>query len=187
MADTRRSKDDFVNAATGLFKNNVAKDISPQDLRDFVESQHPPYGSMYWSTAIETSISTVDTWTKAAGTTSSVSLRHFDMPASNRLRYTGTPSIHVHGVVSLSTNTASANKTLRTGAYHYDDSGASGSVLTHSVLERRHASNDIGAIAIHFDAMLETNDYIELHVKNITDSTNMTVDYGYMFMLGMFM
>jgi hypothetical protein len=35
---TVRTEDDFNNASTGLFKDNVAGDISAQDLRDFVAS-----------------------------------------------------------------------------------------------------------------------------------------------------
>lgn len=35
MVDTARSQDSFLNASTGLFKDNVAGDISAQDLRDF--------------------------------------------------------------------------------------------------------------------------------------------------------
>lgn len=38
MAETVRTIDDFVNASTGLFKDNTAGDISAQDLRDFVWS-----------------------------------------------------------------------------------------------------------------------------------------------------
>jgi len=38
MADTVRTIDDFLNASTGLFKDNTAGDISAQDLRDFVVS-----------------------------------------------------------------------------------------------------------------------------------------------------
>jgi hypothetical protein len=38
MADTRQTRDAFLNSSTGLFKDNTAGDISPQDLRDFVLS-----------------------------------------------------------------------------------------------------------------------------------------------------
>lgn len=43
MPDTKRPLDDFVNASTGLFKDNTSRDISAQDLRDFVTSAWNPY------------------------------------------------------------------------------------------------------------------------------------------------
>lgn len=185
MVETVRDKAAFMT----LYADNSSNDIDEQDLRDFVETMHPPHGSLYISSSAETTISTVSTWTKAAGTTATVNLRSFDDDSgtNNRLRYTGTPDIHVHGVVSFTSQVATANKTLEYGAYHYDDSGASGAVLTHSIMGRRHATTDIGTGAIHFDVVLETNDYIELHIQNTTDNTNATVTYAYLFMLGMFM
>lgn len=42
MSDTIRSQDDFLNASTGLFKDNTAGDISAQDLRDFTKSAYQP-------------------------------------------------------------------------------------------------------------------------------------------------
>lgn len=44
MPDTVRSVDDLLNASTGLFKDNVAGDISAQDLRDFTLSTYRPQG-----------------------------------------------------------------------------------------------------------------------------------------------
>lgn len=186
MVDTQRNKDDFTNATTGIFKDNAAGDISAQDIRDFVESTHLNYGSLYFSTSATTNILSSLTWTKAAGTTTAVNLRGFDMPADNRLRYTGTTSVHVHGVISLSSSTVNANKDILYGVYYYDDSAASGSVLAHSILERSHGTSDIGAIALHFDQMLDTNDYVELHVQNQSDASDLEIAYGYIFMMGMF-
>jgi hypothetical protein len=182
MPDTQRSKSDLAT----LFANNTTGDISAQDLRDFLETMHPPFASLYISTSAETTVSSADTFYKAAGTTTSVSLHRFDMPADNRLRYTGTPDTHVHGVVSFSASIASGtNKVLGFAAYHYDDSAASGVVLASSEVRTNIATTAIESSAIHFDATLETNDYIEFHAKNVTDTVNLTIDYGYMFMLGM--
>jgi len=83
----------------------------------------------------------------------------------------------VHGVISFTSNAAIANKTLEYAAYHYDDSAASGAILAHSIMGRYHSAVDIGTGAIHFDATLEQNDYIEFHVRNIIDSTNLTIKY----------
>ena len=106
MADTARTK----TALAALFADNSTGNISPQDLRDFLETMHPAFASMYVSAAAETTISDAN-WTKAAGTTTDVSLHRFDgktaLSVDNRLKYTGSPDIHIHGVVSFSSTIAS--------------------------------------------------------------------------------
>lgn len=186
MVDTQRSK----SALATLFADNTSHQISPQDLRDFMESAHFSFASTYISSSATTTISNPNEWTKAAGTTTDVNLHRFSgktlLSVDNRLQYTGTPDVHVHGVVSFTSSAAVPAKTLEYAAYHYDDSAASGAILTHSIMARYHGATDIGTGAIHFDAMLETNDYVEFWVRNITDSNNLTINYMYMFMMGMF-
>ena len=185
MADTQRSK----SALAALLADNTTGDISPQDVRDFLETMHPPYGSCYITTSAETTISDGN-FTKAAGTTTDVNLHRFSgktlLTVDNRLKYIGSPDIHVHGAVSFSMHIATGtNKVVELGAYVYDDSAATGAVLAHSVVSRNAASTAIGTGALHFDVMLSTNDYVELHVKNTTDTINITVDKMYVFMMGM--
>lgn len=183
MVDTVRSK----SALATLLADNTSGAISPQDLRDFMESMHQSYGGLYISSSAATTPAIATTALKVLGTTTATNLRNFTMPTNNRLYYTGTPDIHVHGVISFTSSTASANKTLSYYAYHYDDSGASGSTLAHSKMQRRHSSTDLGTGALHFDVTISTNDYIELWVANDTDTTDFTIDNAYMFCLGMFM
>lgn len=188
MAETQRTKDGFVNASTGIWKNNTAGDISPQDLRDALESLDLSCGSMYVSTPAATTISTVSTWTKVAGTTTSGILNRFDMPANNRLRYTGSPDVRLIGQISVSFAPAAASKTLELAAYHYDDSGASGSIITASKQRIAWpASTDIMHATVLVEvANMSQNDYIELHVQNTTDSENATVTYMHAMFVGMF-
>lgn len=186
MADTARTKAELVT----LFATNTIGDLSAQDLRDFLETMHPAYGSIYISSTAETTITDSTNFFKAAGTTSDVSLHRYSgttaLSVNNRLRYDGAPDIHVHGVISFSMTIASGtNKVLELGAYHYDDSASSGSVLEHSIVSRNAGSTAIGTGALHFDATLSTNDYVELHVKNTTDTVNVTIDKAYLFMMGM--
>jgi hypothetical protein len=185
MADTQRSK----SALATLFADNIVGAISPQDLRDFLETMHPPFGSLYISTSGETSIADSN-WTKVAGTTTDVSLHRFSgttaLSVNNRLRYDGNPDVHVHAVISFSSQIATGtNKTLEFGAYLYDDSAASGSVLAHSVVTRFASSTAVGTGALHFDATLSNNDYVEFHVRNTTDTTNITMVNAYVFLMGM--
>lgn len=188
MVDTARNK----SALATLFLDNTTGAISPQDLRDLMESLHPSYASLYISSSASTTLSVQNTWYKASGTTTDVNLHRFSgktlLAVDNRLQYTGTPDIHIHGVMSFSSSTDSGtNKTLGYAAYHYDDSAASGSILTHSIVNRLHSNNDVGTGAIHFDAILETNDYIEFHVRCESDPVvNATIMYGYLFVMGVF-
>jgi hypothetical protein len=176
MADTKRS----LAAVLALLADNIAKAISPQDLRDAVVSLSPSFGSMYFSTPAETSITDQSTPTKAAGTTTSVSLSGFDMPANNRLRYTGSPDRHMHIACSLSFTAAANNKLIGLSI------AKNGNSLVHSEVRRLVSTGaDEGATALHADVMLSTNEYLEVFVSNETDTANLTVQRGYLFAQGM--
>lgn len=186
MADTQRSK----SALATLLADNVTGDISPQDIRDFLETMHPSFASCYISTPAATSITDSTNYFKVAGTTTDISLHRFSgktaLSVDNRLRYDGTPNVHVHGACTIAFSIASGtNKVLEFDIYHYDASAASGAVLASSVVTLNASSTATQSTALHFDLMISTNDYIELHVKNTTDTTNVTVNNMYLFMLTM--
>lgn len=186
MADTQRSK----SALATLLADNVSGDISPQDVRDFLETMHPGYASCYISTPAATTISDSTNYFKCGGTTTDISLHRFDgktaLAVDNRLKYTGSPNVHIHGACTISFTIASGtNKVLEFDVYHYDDSAASGAVLGSSKVTVNASSTAAQSTALHFDVMLEQNDYIELHVKNTTDTVNVQVENMYLFMLTM--
>lgn len=148
---------------------------------------HMPYGGLYFSTPAETTISDTN-FTKALGTTTitNQSSDIDDNSVSNRLRYTGALARHFHIVVQATVTIASGtNKNVGVGLYYYDDSAASGSVLAHSEARTTIQTTAEEQITSHADVMMDTNDYIELHVKNSTDTVNVTVELGYMFCVGM--
>lgn len=176
MADTARTK----AALAALLADNVTEQISPQDIRDFLETMHPSFGSLYVSTAAETTVSVAGTYVKAAGTTTSVNLHRVTMPANNRLTYTGTPDIHAHIACSLSMTSINNNVTVGVGL------AKNGTVLEHSKLNRRVGTGtDVGSTALHADAMMSTNDYLEIFISNETNTGNLQIEYGYLFFLGM--
>ena len=45
--------------------------------------------------------------------------------------------------------------------------------------------SDVGAIAAHADYMLTNGDYIEMFVTNETDTTAITIDNAYFFVMAM--
>ena len=184
MPDTLRSE----SAILALFADNTSGDISPQDLRDFVVSVNPGHGSMYVSGTAATTITIAGTYYKAAGTTTlSGSPSNFDMPADNRLRYTGSPDIHVHLACSISYTCGANNQVLGFKIYKYDDSAGSGATDTPSNIRDKIATGaDIRTTALHADFMMSTNDYVELHVTNETSTNQPTIDKMYLFCLAMF-
>ena len=177
MADTERT----LAAMLVLGADNTTGDISPQDYRDGLVSVSPSFGSMYFSTPAATTPAGAGTYLKALGTTTSVNLGGFTMPASNKLLYTGTPDIHVHCACSISMTCASTNKILGFKI------AKNGSVFDHSEVHRKVATgSDIGSTALHSDFAMSTNDYVELFLANITDTNTVTIEFGYVFCLGMF-
>lgn len=172
MADTPRTK----SALAALFADNTAGDISPQDLRDFLESMSLPFGEMYVSTPATTTTGSAGTFGKVAGTTTLGDANLFDMPANNRLRYTGTVPIKVLVTVTGHLDDFSGDpKDLR--LYVYDDSGAAGATVAKSQFSGG-VTNAIDSppFALQAIVTLDTNDYVELHASatgfGSTDITN---------------
>jgi len=149
-------------------------------------SLQPPMGGMYFSSAVETVIATVDTWTKSLGTTTSTGLTSFTMPTNNRLLFTGVSPRHMHIACSMSMIAAGNNKVLEFGIYHWDASAGSGSMVESSKLQRKVGTGlDVGALALHCDVLLDENDFLEMHVMNTTDAVNLTLTHAYLFAMGM--
>ena len=176
MVDTQRDK----AALAALFADNVSGDISPQDLRDFLESMHPSALSYYVSSSAETTIVTQSVYVKVAGTTTQVSARGFTH-SNNRATYTGTPDIHVFITASVSMTAAGTNVITAWRA------AKNGTTIASSEVQRKVGTGtDIGALFIAAEADLSTNDYIEIFCANESDTTNMTADYMYVHVLQVF-
>jgi hypothetical protein len=177
MVDVARSKAQLLV----LYADNSVGAISPQDLRDFVESAAPPYGSFSTNVAAATTL-TQDVYSKMAGTTTAGDMNQFDMPVDGRLRYTGVPNRHMHIAVTTSFTCANNNKVIGLKI------AKNGTVLDDTIARRKVSTGaDIGSTALHGDVMLSTNDYLELFLTNETDSTNATIENVYFFAVGMLM
>lgn len=146
-------------------------------------------GAIYVSTPADTTPDNTSDYKKCEGVTSlnnseSV-VMGFDMPANNRLRYTGTAPIHAHIAVTISMTTGSNNQVTSFRLYKYDDSGASGATLVHTTTQHKVGTgSDVGSTALHGDCVLNTNDYLEVWVRNETSVATVTLQEMYMFALG---
>jgi len=181
MTDTSRTVSALV---TNLFQDGqAAGSITPQDLRDLVETCQVKQGSIYLSTAGATTIAgqanvtpssltnmvaveTGGTFTLSTAPTAN----EFDMNTDGQLRYTGTPTTNVFFTASVMLEiVASAvdkelvfavtkNGTIVTGA---KTGGYCPRVHTNSV-----------PMSISGYASMATNDYLNLWVGNVDSTDN---------------
>lgn len=177
MADTQRTK---ATLLASHFQDGQTEGISAQDMRDLIESISSVSGSCYVSTPAETTISTINTYVKAAGTTTfntGVSHRCDDNSVSNRIRYTGVAEIHAQISANLCLTAATNNQTIKFQIYKYDASEASGALVSSSTVSIRvSTSTDIVHVSMVTDLHLDTNDYIEVWVANASGTANVTVE-----------
>jgi hypothetical protein len=174
---------------TNLFQDGQPKgSVNPLKIRDLIDSVKLPYMGVYISTPAETSIAVAGTAVKLTGTTT-VTHQSADMDdnsVSNRIRYTGIPTRHFHVVAQATMSLASGtNQNIGIQVYHWDDSAGTGALLAHSEARATIAGIAEFQITSHADAMLDTNDYIEIWVANETSTNNVTGELGYMFAMGM--
>lgn len=170
MADAVRSVSDLL---TNLFQDGqAAGSIDPQNMRDFIVSLETPHAVMHINVAAETIIATIDTFVKAAGTTTLLTSHLMDMPVDNRLRNTNSVAArHFNVICSLSFTTASNNKLVK---FRLAKNG-----VTEAASEIRNQSAtgaDEGTVTLTTHLELSQNDYVELFVANGTDSTNITIE-----------
>jgi hypothetical protein len=190
MVDTVRTQSDLL---TALFQDGQAAGaISEQDMRDLIVSLTPDMAGYYWSSTSQTNVTSAGTYLKAAGTTAGTTTPTSNLSydsVSNRIKYTGAPGRHFHIVAQASIGlSAGTNQDIGIGVYHWDDSASSGALLPGSEAHNTQAGTDDAQVTTHADVVMDTNDYIELWITNHTSAANdPTVDFGYVFAMGMIM
>lgn len=170
-----------------VYVANGATVINSADITDVrvlsVQQDAPAYGGFYFSSTSATTIAMAGTYYKAAGTTTTtnLSLVDDDSGTDNRLRYTGsgTRLFQLQAFVSV-TLAVGANQDIAVQLYHYDDSAASGSLLTMSDAHTTVPGSVVVELSTLGDVLLDTNDYIEIHVTNVTNANDIVVEYGYL-------
>ena len=173
MTDTKRTLSDLL---TSLFADGqAAGSISPNDMRDLLVSLgQAPHGalSLQHGAEVETEIDTQDVFKKAAGATTLASqVLSMDMPANNRLRYTGTPTRWFTIDVSISVISASAAKVF---AFFINKNGSQ--EATSEINHKHVIAADVLTVSMTHHLQLATNDYVEVFLENNTDSSNLTLN-----------
>jgi len=183
MADTARTK----TALATLLADNVAGGISPQDLRDLMESVHPSYGGVYQGgTPAATTIAAADTYYVTNWNTGGLQTNtphRFTVATSGRLTYTGEPSIHSHIACTISVSVALAAAQI----LHFKLAKNGTVIDSTETICTTDGTTNIQSTALHGDVMLATDDYLELFVRNETGTNDPTLERCYFFALGMFM
>ncbi len=177
MADTVRS----IAELQALFADNVAGDISPQDLRDFLLSSAPAHGTISILSAAPTTIATPGTYVKMAGTTVlSADATGFDMSEDGRLRFIGVSPRHLHIAVTVAMSSSGPNNIIGLKV------AKNGVLLDNSITRRFLATgNDVGSTALHADIPAAANDYLEIFVTNETNTDTVTIEELYFYSMGM--
>jgi len=158
----------------GLISTNGAGDISGQDLRDFLVSAAPDYGTLYVSSSGATTVSASATYYESAGTFTLAEAYQFTKGANNRLAYGGTPTreacVTIHGSITC----ASSTQALRVGI------GKNGTVVSGAEVKLAYGTTGTDEIpfAITTILSLATTDYVGILVRNDTAANNVTVTFG---------
>ena len=132
-----------------------------------------------WSitTAIATTISTINTPVKLAGTTTYVDLQHMTGAASNAMTYIATDKIAVavSGVLPLA---GTSNDVINAKLRLWDNSASGYVEISQSGGVTMNAGGRAEGVSIEGITDMDTNDRVEIWVENQTGGRNVTADLG---------
>lgn len=175
MADTARS----LSAIKALLADNTTGGISPQDLRDTVETLTLTYGELYNSSGTATTISDTTSYFDIAGTWTLGQAAGFDENTNGQLRYTGTPDIEVVTIGVASLTSAGNNDIVHLRLEN------SGTVITSSDSTQKLATGaDVATLVSIGMTSMSTNDYITMAVRNETATDDLTASNAHLIVVG---
>jgi hypothetical protein len=168
MADTQRS----LAALMALLANNTTGDISPQDVRDLVETVRMKSGSLYVPEAAAAAIVIPDTinyvemsapaWTLNAGADG------FDETAGNgRLTYKGVADAMLHVACTISLTAASNNQ-----VFHVMLAKNGTPDVSSEVIFKIGTGADAASTALHLVVQVALGDYLSVFIRNTTSASN---------------
>ena len=129
-----------------------------------------PYGSFTMDgNSTETTIAVAGTYTKILGTSINGTASLVTL-SNGRITYTGLDDRHFVITAAISMTAGGNNKV---GAFKI---AKNGTVFGNSIRRSLGAGLDVGALAVQADVILSTNDYIELFVTCLTDTTGITAE-----------
>lgn len=172
MPDTQRT----ISALQTLLADNASAAISAQDLRDFMETFRPRFGSLYVLPAGSAAVTIANTTNYVEVTsptwTLDASAYEFDESDGNgRLTYTGTAD-----VIAIITATVSVTQAAASQVQHWR-LGINGTSDGSSEVQRKHlVAADQDSVALQLVVPMSTGDHISLFVRNSTGTNNPTIE-----------
>jgi hypothetical protein len=162
-----------INPISGLTADNVQDALSELSLELTETSSNSVYAQMaIVNNTVETIISASNTPTKASGTTLADGLIGFSH-TDNRLTYTATTEVNRLVLATIYIKSVANNKDIE--GYL----AKNGSVITTSKSPGRiQTSGQVEVFVPQALITLNTNDYIEVFISNISDSTNLIWEDG---------
>lgn len=149
--------------------------------KTYVDAAIPYGGASVAGNATETAIVDIGVAVQLAGVFVVGFLKDMTTDATGKLTYIGTTTKHFHIVSNFDVTSPVNNQIV---SFQWFKNGVAISVP----VERKIAvGSDIGAMSVHADAVLVTNDFIELRVANLTSTANVVCKNVYYFSMGMIM
>jgi hypothetical protein len=172
---------------TGIIDNNVFSgsgtyfnNILPSDLKWQILANSPNVptseniGECYMNgNTTPTTFTTSGVYTKVLGTTTAGELSRFSMPTSNRLTYIGLNTVNLFLTIAFSM-TKSTNGAIDIKSVLYKN-GITPITSTTSNVNIKNNGDLVSAVVQGY-VLLNPNDFIELWVSNITNTTSIIVN-----------
>lgn len=159
-------------------------EITSRNNGMIVKLEPPPMGEIYFTNnATSTTIATTSVYVKASGMSSfdSNSMYFGTSNTNNRLVYTGTATKVFH-VAMTASYVCAANKII---SIVIGKNGTTTGMEKSIIKDTMNTANDSESTAIHVMPQLAKNDYIEIFVTNLSDTTAVTLQTMNMFAMGM--
>ena len=177
MTQTQRD----ITALYAVLPDNTAGDISPEDVRDIVETLRNGHGEMAITATAETTINNTVDYEDIAGTFTLSAFDHnWDMNVNGQMRYIGPAHRICHFAVSVSLTSASNNQTFRLRVAKNGVSIAASEIDTFIA-----TGADVSAFALHAFTDVVTNDFFTLEIRNSTSTGNVTAETCNFFVMDM--
>jgi hypothetical protein len=170
-------------AVLALFADNTSGLISPEDMRDVIETLRNGMGEIWVAAPSPTIVADNVTWLENPSTWQlNADSYHWDMVVNGRLRYTGANPRMCHIAISSAVDLVSgANENVEFCC------GKNGLPIVPSIIHQGIAAGTANhkTTTFHAFCMVETGDYLSLMMRNVTSTDDIAVDYAQVFVMDM--
>jgi hypothetical protein len=178
--------DNIVEKKVLLKKIRKGKGNTNRNLREFITSMSPPYGSIYRNGSIEeTSVGSAGTYVKANINTSLVNSSLMESTINNRLEYIGSVRKFFRIICSISM-TSTLNPVIASFKLVKGRIDSPGLTFLDETVVRKQITTDIDSLVLHAECIMNKNDYIELWLANETDMTSIIIEEIHLSAIGNF-